>query len=366
MGPWTMTTLVPIGGTGSTTMGADGVHIATINGVAVVCTPWEQGGAITVAALDGSTTSPVVGTNPGAEDAKCIDVDEDGDIDVVSSSEGSKKIKIQWGPSWSSSTVIAAATNVQRWMQLAWADLDGDGHANLISGGKNATTTTATWGYFTTTNPRSATAWTYHSVAYVGWVMALRPVDWDGDGDQDVFLTDRSGGQQLNANKGAWWYEQTASGQFTAHQIAQIGGDPTFGDFADWDGDGDLDVIAGNRATLTLYTQTQTNLWSASSNLKPSGTGDVHGLLFCDLDGDEALDITATYALAPVGTEWADWIDHGGTPHPISGTDSVQRKPDQHACYDVDSDGDLDLVVSEGGDGVKTDDLGVVIFWRAP
>lgn len=358
---WTEHILVPIGGTGSTTMGADGVHIADVEGVPSVCTPWEQGSAVTVAALDGSTTNPVVGLNPGGEDAKCIDVDGDGHIDAVSSSEGSKKIKIQWGPTWSTSTVIAAATNTNRWMQLAWDDLDNDGHPDLIGGGKNAAPnfTTSTWGYFTTTSPRTATAWTWHPIAAVGWTMALRTLDWDGDGDQDVFLTDRSGqtGNQ-NPTKGAWWYENTG-GQFAAHQIAQIGGDPSFGDAADLDSDGDMDVVAGNRMTLTVYTQTQTNLWSASGNIKPSDTGDVHGILICDVDGDSTLDLLTTYALTAIGDSWVVWLDQSGNAYEVAGAADVQRKPDQPACYDVDGDGDLDAVWAEGGDGVKTDDKGV-------
>ncbi len=447
--PWTMTTIVPIGGTSSATMGADGVHIAPVRGVQSVCTGWEQGKGVTIAPVDGSPfdrfsftaanatevftatahgmstadgpirvhsdgalptglsagtdywiikinantfylaatradavagthlaisddgtgtqtlSNPVIGTNVGVEDVKCVDVDGDGNIDAVSSGESGKKIKIHWGPNFgdASSTVVDAATNVQRWMQLDWGDVTGDGQPDIIAGGKTAgSTTSATWGYFTVddhnsngANPREHGDWTYHVVGYTGWTMALRVVDWDLDGDGDVFLTDRVGGQEISANKGAWWYEQTTSGQFAAHQIAHIDGDTSFGDFADVDSDGDYDVVAGNRTTLTLYTQTQTNLWSASGNLKPADTGDVHGTLFCDL-GD-GLELVTTYALTQVDDSWVGIVALDGSGYTdVSGPATVIRKPDQAGCLGSS------IVVSEGGDGVKTDDLGVVRF----
>src|SRR5690349_15577699 len=73
--PWERVTIRAIGGTGTATMGADGVDIATIGGEPVMITPWEQGGAVTVDALDGSPLA-IVDTLAGGEDAKLYDVDE--------------------------------------------------------------------------------------------------------------------------------------------------------------------------------------------------------------------------------------------------------------------------------------------------
>jgi hypothetical protein len=373
---WDSYEVVPIGGTGTPTMGADGTHTAIVAGKLSVCTGWEQGGAVTVAALDGSTTNPVVGANPGTEDVKCVDVDGDGSPDAVSASEGGKKIKIQWGPGWTTSTVITAATNVNRWMQIAWGDALHTGPPVLIGGGKNAAPnfTTSTWGYFTVddhsvppngANPREAGDWTWHPVAAIGWTMALKLVDMDGDGDLDVFLTDRSGqtGNQ-GPTKGAWWYE-LLPGQvpsWVPHQIAQITGDPSFGDAGDLDGDGDIDVVAGNRTTIKIYTNDGNGGWVAGNNIYPTGVGDGHGLVICDINSDGTEDILATFALSQIGESWVAWLEQNGTAHDISGPATVIRKPDQPSCVDANGDGSLDAVISEGGDGVKTDDLGVLVF----
>ncbi len=106
--------------------GADGVDTATIGGKLTVTTPWEQSGAVTVSTRNagglnglGAWSTIALATVVQTEDAKFCDVDGDGALDVMAGGQG-KRIRIWFGPSPYTTTLeIAAATNLQQWMQLA-------------------------------------------------------------------------------------------------------------------------------------------------------------------------------------------------------------------------------------------------------
>jgi hypothetical protein len=352
---WTMHVLVAAD---TIRKGADGVNLATVGTALSVCTGWEQGKLATVAALDGSSTA-TTGTNLGTvEDTICVDVDGDGNVDAVSGAE-TKKIQIDFGPGWTPHVVIGAATNVQRWMRLAWADVTGDGQADLLAGGRIGA---ASWGYFTTTNPRQAAGWTWHAVAAVGWTMTLQPIDLDGDGDKDVYLTDRDGAGNQSSLKGSWWYENNGQAVFTAHHIAHIPGDPGMGQMVDLDGDGDSDVVDGNRTAIWIRWNNGQQVFTPQAVPYPTAAGEYHAVVACDVDGDADLDLVTTYALSEIGESWVLWLEQDGTRHEVSGPASVVRKPDNPGCVDVDGDTRPDIIFAEGGDGVLTDDVGVGWF----
>ena len=88
-------------------LGADGVRAADANGdgIPYLVTSWEQGGLTRVYLTDRSTPgntawkSITVGKSPDGEDAVFFDADGDGDLDIVSSAEGSsRRIQIHWAP----------------------------------------------------------------------------------------------------------------------------------------------------------------------------------------------------------------------------------------------------------------------------
>lgn len=360
---WAMTTLVAPNTTDR--IGADSANLGLHAGKISACTAWEQGGAQTAAALDGTTTNPTTGANAHGEDSICVVLGND-EVEI-GAGQGIHKIKIQ-GTGWS---VVLDATHGngvpnQAWMQLGYADMNGDTIPDILAGGRDDTApVTSTFGYLTwVSDYKIAGNWTWHEIGPVGYTMAIKPIDFDGDGDQDVFLTDRLGAAGVGANKGVWWYEAAIGPTliWTPHQIAAITGDPSFGDAIDTNADGAVDLVAaGNRTTLTIYTLVN-GAWSASSNRKPVGTGDVHGVRFCDMNTDGTADLLTTYALTAVGDSWIGWLEQDGTYQDIGGAADVERKPDQPACYDIDGDGNLDAITAEGGNAVKTDDLGVVWF----
>ena len=114
--------------------GADGVRLADVSNdnLMDIATGWEEGGYTKVYVHPGYNLvkqkwpSVIVGKTPDVEDAVFIDIDNDGRIDVVSSTEGkNKKIYFNWAPTnphdyldsskWNTQ-VLPASDGLMQWM----------------------------------------------------------------------------------------------------------------------------------------------------------------------------------------------------------------------------------------------------------
>lgn len=368
--PWAMHTIA------SGYNGADGVDLADANGDGLkdVATAWEAGGAVTLSLNPGPSlvTSPwptvKVNSSPlyGLEDAIIADVDVDGHPDVISAGESNKRITIHFAPpdfvdvldatKWLSVTVTASV-NVQRYMKSAWADMDGDGVKDIVVGGK---VHPATVGYFSSSTPRIGSSWVYTTISPASWIMSLLPSDLDGDGDLDIAITDRD---YIHTSPpdytytGSRWSENRGALGWLNHTINQ-GGSHRFARLYDWDADGDRDLVGG-RATPTNDLLFHVNLgsgatWSSSVVSAPVNFGDYQGDALGDIDLDGDIDI-ALSSVAEGFESGLVWVDEFGVRHEISG--ETGSKFDNLELIDLDADGDLDIVVSE-----EVDQLGVISY----
>lgn len=376
--------------------GADGTKLADINrdGHLDVVTGWEEDGSTRVYLNPGPARARerwarvIVGTTTNAEDAVFADLDGDGNVDVVSSSEGStRKVFVHWAPpaagllesaAWKQDT-FPAVSGITRWMFAQPLQMDGRQGLDLIVGGKtDRGQSRSLLGWLEApAAARDVAAWRWHPLTSTGWIMSIETEDMDGDGDADILYSDRYG-----PTRGIFWLENpgpaaVARGdEWIRHAVDGSGArEIMFLDTGDLEGDGRRDIVAGvktgrtredepNRGSgIAIFRRLDATgvRWQESVLPVPGNTGGIKAVAMGDIDGDGRTDLVASCESAGRGRIGVYWLRQDGTgwpAHNISGPTGI--KFDLVRLLDLDGDGDLDVLTNEereGGGG-----LGVVWY----
>ncbi len=175
--------------------------------------------------------------------------------------------------------------------------------------------------------------------------------DWDGDGDADLLVNLNTG---ANAQIGLELLRNSSSGVFTS--VGQVSSDmagypfaQTADDYvcADVDGDGDLDLVKRNLSLINIGVR---SAWWSNDGASFTRREVFEGYLVlevADFDGDSIPDL-----LAGSGTtsNFTLWIAHGlgggsfGTWQSAASA-NIKRSYHAVASADLDGDGDRDIVV---------------------
>lgn len=159
-------------------------------------------------------------------------------------------------------------------------------------------------------------------------------VDWDGDGDLDIF------GHPVNNTSWIRWYENLDNQDFAENErlvnFFQSNGYVWSLDIKDADNDGDLDIYAGMFSNSSYYFENLGNNVDFITTELNSFTASPGYLVDLDVDGD----------LDPIKTN-SDrgivWHEHYGASD-FSSRQIIQEGASLTQVGDMDSDGDLDLV----------------------
>lgn len=359
--------------------GADGARFGDLNGDGLpdIVTPWEEGGVVRAYLHPGFPNARekwpavTIGNVKSPEDAVFVDLDGDGNLDVISSTEGNdRSIYFHWAPkrerlllesAWVTAP-LSAAKDRMRWMFAAPNDIDGKNGIDFFAGGKRPD---AAVGWFEAPlEARNVDGWQWHPLREVGWLMSLIPVDMDGDGDTDLLLSDRMG-----TKRGILWLEHpghdSVHGPWKEHSIGAVNqSEVMFLTYEDLDGDGLKDVIAAVKPQhLEFYRRLNPKGdFAEPVNIPfPAGAGTAKGVAVGDLNGDGVADLVIScehaegdkrgvLALVAAG----DRETRSYLPWDISGI--AGTKFDLVKLVDVDGDGDLDVITCE-----EAESLGV--FW---
>ncbi|MFI0607118.1 MAG: FG-GAP repeat domain-containing protein [Anaerolineae bacterium] len=281
------------------------------------------------------------------------DVDGDGDLDLAAGNVGgANKLYLNTGRREGLSPVAAWSSNdADSTGSVAWGDVDGDGDLDLAAGSSGAKVYLNTGGQLATD-----AAWSSNdddSIYSVAWG------DVDGDGDLDLAAGNYEGGADVYFNTRG----QLAPDAAWSSNDDNITRSVAWGDV---DGDGDLDLAAGNNDChhpfnhvvcggnkVYLNTGGQLATDAAWSSNDPDSTDSV---AWGDVDGDGDLDLAAgngcyaTFDFESVVCEANKvYLNTGGQMAPDAAWSSNDADYTWSVAWgDVDGDGDLDLAAGNG------------------
>ena len=263
------------------------------------------------------------------------DVDGDGDLDLA---VGSSTIRVYLNAggllertaSWTAVAGSGASS-------VAWGDVDGDGDLDLAAGGiQSPSQLYINQGGTLQVSP----AW---SSAETGSTSSVAWGDVDGDGDLDLAVGNLFGPDRLYVNVGGTLQVDAIWSSAESDDTNSIA-------WGDMDGDGDLDLAVGSSLGSTsgftnkVYAN-EDGMLQASPVWFSDDSDQTTSIAWGDVDGDGDLDLAA----GNWGASNKVYMNEGG----VLQTTATWASDDSDyassiAWGDVDGDGDLDLAAGNG------------------
>jgi len=267
------------------------------------------------------------------------DYDRDGDPDLAVGNAGQANLiyRNDWLLS-NTLTLVLTTAEVSQTHSLAWGDMDGDGYLDLAVGNKGPPGPPEADQVYCNSGPPSygfSPCWTSGVVSPTS---ALAWGDYDGDGDLDLAaVSDEAGSAaRLYLNLGG-----TLSPTPTV-PFSDTGVDARAVAWADFDGDGDLDLTVGAWASSTVVYANQSGCFAVTDI--PGPLLDSAGLAWGDLNGDGWPDL----AMGNAGLESNQVFTSDGQSLRLSWASTETEHTHSVAWADFDGDGDLDLAAGNG------------------
>lgn len=290
-------------------------------------------------------TEQVIADAPGTAGVDLADLDGDGRLDVVFSLIAPRN-KIVWRENLGGDPIVWGAwTIASNWpytYEVETGDINGDGHIDVAAAkfdpGEVA------WWENSGTDP---IVWTWHSVdATQAGTQSVRCADFDQDGDTDLAVAAASVNKFLvHWNDGAnppGWIALVLDSTMTTPLSVWPG---------DIDGDGNQDIAGISWDHHIAWWRNDGGspvIWTKQIVCETAYGG--HGVCLADINGDGRLDILG----ASIDAGKMAWYENDGG-SPITWTEHVLSSTYNGACTvraaDLDLDGDLEVVGAsfEGG-----------------
>lgn len=355
--------------------GADGVKLADVNkdGLLDMVTGWEESGKTKIYFHPGARhvenpwPSVTLGSTPNCEDAAWIDLNQDGWLDVVVSCEGREQaLHLFFAPSdgdlanaqaWRHE-ILPSSQGKTRWMFSAEMPNGADDPAFLV-GSKDPS---GMVGLVQVKDPRHPEDWRLQKLADAHWIMSLLAVHVDEDQQVDVLYTDRKSNES-----GVYWLKNKGPDQdwprtliggrgqevmFAAQHFPRQSTAPL------------KEIFVAAKPNRILHFQKLSadgQQWNEESwELDLSRAGNMKGVAVGDMDQDGVAELIVSCESA-TGEKSGVWLfrQQAGDwqRSDVSGPSGI--KFDLIELYDLDQDGDLDVITCEE----RTENRGLGVVW---
>ena len=316
-----------------------------------------------------------VGTSYDARGVFVADVNGDGDPDIITTSALGSQEVIWWEsdgavpPNFSKHTI---PVNGDDWYPVFATDLDDDGDIDVLvgNGPSGAYANRVLW---LENNGSSSPSFTERVISSaVNWPYSIFATDLDDDGDIDVLSASRWD------DKIAWYENDGGSPPgFTQRIISTNADDAQHVYAADVDADGNIDVLGASAGDDKIaWYKNDGNIPPTFSEQIITSTPGGYGANFAfptDVDNDGDTDVLATHWLA----DELAWYENDGGISPTF-TEWIIASPDcppQYAApcfgpktiyggYDVDNDGDADVLALMGANDPVEDPGGKLLWYE--
>ncbi|WP_299122522.1 T9SS type A sorting domain-containing protein [uncultured Winogradskyella sp.] len=278
----------------------------------------------------------------GAFSVYAVDIDGDGDIDVVSASEADDKI------AWYENTdglgtfgiqqIISSSINRPR--SVYASDIDGDGDVDVVC----ATEADDKVAWFENMDGQGTFALEQVITTSIDSGWSVYTSDIDGDGDMDVLSA------SVWDNKIAWYENVNGNGEFGLQQIITTDANNARSVYAtDIDGDGDIDVLSASRGDnkIAWYENIDGIGTFGAQQIITTLAGTAESVHAGDIDGDGDRDVISASVDGKIALyENIDGLGTFGDQQIIS---TYANSASSVYTTDIDGDGDLDILFSTDG-----------------
>ncbi|WP_161599571.1 malectin domain-containing carbohydrate-binding protein [Hymenobacter nivis] len=293
------------------------------------------------------------------------DVDGDGDLDFVAANanyggdgSGTVSVGLNGGNASGSGTgVFSLGTTVavgDHPLRVVLGDVDRDGDLDLLTANANSDGTVSVRLNGGNNQGGGKGVFSGGDDYSVGsYPIGIAVGDVDGDGDLDL-LTASSGGTTISVRLNGGDNLGGGTGEFYNGSDPAVGTGPQIVAVGDVDGDGDLDLVATNQDnTISVRLNGGNNkgggtgVFSGGSTLTISGAGN---LTLGDVDSDGDLDLVVANGSTNTVSVRLNGGDNKGSSTGVfsGGSDLTVSSPGALMLGDVDGDDDLDLLVPSG------------------
>ncbi len=302
--------------------------------------------------VDASTPfqEKVLNADLGIIDVAVGDMDNDGDLDLVTVSINSEELV--WyqndgaaDPTFTAQTALYTGTSDDL-ISVVLGDADNDGDLDIFFGGRASNDVL----YVENQGAGSFAAATTVSTGNANRLSTVFLGDLDGDQYVDVLVSSEN-------DNTVGWYKNNGNGTFGAETTITTTLNGAFSvKVGDMDNDGDLDVIAASHADdiINWYANDGSGVFGTAQLVGNTGIDGVISIFVGDIDGDNDLDVVS----ASLFEDSINWFQNNGASFTGSQVykNNVTTPNSNRAVHvdlqDVDGDGDLDILwAADGGAG---------------